>query len=179
MVLGVYRTKTYLAGDWTGDSPAIRQIIKWNESSHWSLHYRDVHELTQCRDSTFNCNIKRSLKARMDISKTFVMVVGEHTKFLRSGSCNLCERSQKDYWGGSYCEASYSYDSRSYINYECDIAVAAGIKIVVLYNSSVVEKNKCPLALRNIGTHKEMMTYNYMRHCWEYDYNKVKKAIEE
>ena len=26
-----YRTKTYIAGEWDGDSVAIEQLYKWNE----------------------------------------------------------------------------------------------------------------------------------------------------
>ncbi len=29
-----YRTKTYIAGDWTGDKTAIVQLYKWKNSEH-------------------------------------------------------------------------------------------------------------------------------------------------
>lgn len=28
-----YRTRTYVAGDWTGDKNAIDQLFKWNDST--------------------------------------------------------------------------------------------------------------------------------------------------
>lgn len=31
-----YRTKTYLAGDWTGDKDAIDKIHEWNDSDYRS-----------------------------------------------------------------------------------------------------------------------------------------------
>ena len=68
-----YRTKTYIAGDWTGDSDAIEQLYKWNDSKYWSLHFIDAHDLTQAKDSSLNCSIKASLKTRLDASKTFVL----------------------------------------------------------------------------------------------------------
>ena len=34
-----YRTKTYLAGDWTGDKDAIDKIHFWNDSGYYSLDF--------------------------------------------------------------------------------------------------------------------------------------------
>ena len=82
------RTKTYLAGDWTGDKDAIQIIKKWNESDNYGLTFRDVHELTNSSDDSLNCSIKRSLRQRMSISKTFVLIVGDKTTSLRSGACS-------------------------------------------------------------------------------------------
>ena len=31
-----YRTKTYIAGEWSGDNDAVEQLYKWNESKKWS-----------------------------------------------------------------------------------------------------------------------------------------------
>ena len=167
-----YRTKTYIAGDWTGDSNAIEHLYKWNDSKYWSLHFTDAHDLTQAKDSSLNCSIKASLKTRLDVSKTFVLVVGENTKYLRSGSCTYCG-SYNSYLGR--CARGHSVDFRSYINYECDKAVDADIKIVVLYNSTKVDKSKCPEALKDFGTHVAM---RYKENGVEYwDYQAVKNAI--
>jgi hypothetical protein len=84
------RTKTYIAGDWTGDHDAIEQLHKWKESQYWSLSFTDAHELTQARDGSLNCSIKASLSTRLDASKTFVLIVGSNTKTVRSGSCQYC-----------------------------------------------------------------------------------------
>ena len=64
------RTKTYIAADWTGDSDAVEQLHKWNNSNYWSLSFVDAHELTQARDGSLNCSIKASLATRLDVSKT-------------------------------------------------------------------------------------------------------------
>lgn len=167
-----YRTKTYIAGDWTGDSDAIEQLYKWNDSKYWSLNFTDAHDLTQAKDTSLNCSIKASLKTRLDASKTFVLIVGENTRNLRSGSCAYCS-SYNSYQGR--CARGYSVDYRSYINYECDKAVDADIKIVVLYNSTKVDKSKCPDAVKDKGTHVAMC---YKEDGVEYwDYQAVKNAI--
>lgn len=144
-----YRTKTYIAGDWTGDENLISNLKFWNESSRWSLSYSDAHELTQARDTSLPCSIKKSLEERLDASKTFVLVVGEHTESLTKGGCRHC---------GSYsiiggCHRSGTVDHRSFIEYECEYAVRNHLKIVVLYNGCKVMRNRCPEAIRREGLH--------------------------
>ena len=38
-----YRTKTYLAGDWTGDKAAIDKLHSWNDSGYYSLDFVVTH----------------------------------------------------------------------------------------------------------------------------------------
>lgn len=58
----VYRTKTYIAAEWTGDNDAVDQLIKWSNSKHWGLSFNDAHDLQQARDGSLNCSIKNHLK---------------------------------------------------------------------------------------------------------------------
>ena len=57
---------------------------------------------------------------------------------------------------------------RSYIEYECDKAVADNLDIVVLYNSTRVDKGKCPEAIKDKGQHVAMVHYKDGRYCWNY-----------
>ena len=84
-----YRTKTYIAGDWTGNQDLISKLYQWNDSDRWALHFVDAHDLTQARDSSLPCSIKRSLAQRLDASKTFVLVVGSQTNALTKGSVSI------------------------------------------------------------------------------------------
>lgn len=168
-----YRTKTYIAGDWTGDKNAIDALYFWNANKYLNLSFTDAHDYTQARDSSLNCSIKRSLKKRMDISKTFVLIVGEKTNSITSGGCQLCG-SYKNW--GSYCARGYSIDYRSFIKYECDKAVEAKIKIVVLYNSAVVSRNKCPESVRFVGQHVAMI-YKGVDGKYHWNYDAIKNAI--
>lgn len=167
----VYRTKTYIAGDWTGDKDAIDQLHKWNDSDYWGLSFVDVHSLTQSNDNSLNCSIKKSLKERMDISKTFILVVGDNTKNLRSGACYLCDSYSK-----GKCKRGYSVDNDGYVEYECQKAIAAKIKIVVLYNGLKVDREKCPDIIKNYGTHIPLKKIGEDMKC-QWDYQAVKKAI--
>lgn len=167
-----YRTKTYIAADWTGDKDAVEQLHKWNDSKYWSLSFTDAHDLTQARDGSLNCSIKASLGKRLDASKTFVLIVGENTKTVRSGSCQYCDSYNS--WTKS-CARGYSVDNRSYIEYECDKAIRDGLKIVVLYNAATINKTKCPDAIKNTGTHAAMCYREDNKLYW--DYQAVKNAL--
>ena len=173
MTCGTYRTKTYIAADWTGDKDAVDQLYKWKEGRKWSLTFVDAHDLTQAKDSSLNCSIKASLKKRLDVSKTFVLIVGEKTKELRSGSCAYCNSYNS--WTSS-CARGYSVDYKSYIEYECVKAVEAGIKIVVLYNSIRVNKDKCPDIVKYRGIHVPMC-YRGTDGIIYWDYDAVKNAL--
>lgn len=161
-----YRTKTYIAGDWTGDKDAVDQLYKWNNSKYWGLSFHDAHEITQSADSSRNCSIKASLRARLDISKTFVLIVGNGTKSRRAGECNYCFKNND-------CGSS---SNKSFIEYECDKAVRDNLKIVVLYKSAKVNKNLCPDAVRYQGVHVPMCYREGSKLYW--DYQTVKNAIK-
>ncbi len=167
-----YRTKTYIAADWTGDKDAIDKLHEWNKRENLSLSFTDAHELTQARDGSLNCSIKSSLATRLDASKTFVLIVGSNTKSLRAGSCQYCGSLNSH---TNTCARTGQVDYRSYIEYECAKAVRDGIKIVVLYHAASVDKSKCPDAVKNIGTHKAMCYYNDGKYYW--DYQTVKSAL--
>ena len=126
----------------------------------------------QARDSSLNCSIKSSLSKRLDVSKTFVLIVGNNTKTVRSGSCQYCS----SYNSYTYrCARGHYVDYRSYIEYECEKAVNDGLKIVVLYNAATVNKSKCPDAVKNVGTHIAMCYHENGQYYW--DYQAVKNAI--
>lgn len=176
-----YRTKTYLAGDWTGDRAAIQMLQKWNEDDNRALNFVDVHSYTSSSDESLKCSIKRSLRQRMSISKTFVLVVGDHTKNLRSGACYTCPFYNNWYWNES-CEKGNSIDNRSYVQFECDLAKDANINIVVLYNSTNVDKNKCPESLQHVGVHLPMFIISqdcYGNISSKPNYQAIKNAINK
>lgn len=182
----VYRTATYLAGDWSGDKDAVTQMMTWNSGNKWGLHYTDVHCLTQSYDESLNCSIKASLRKRLNISKRFILIVGGNTDSLRSGACYNCYWYIKPSYAliGS-CQLNHTFiDNRSYVQYECEMARKDHddnlMDIVVLYNSVNVNRNLCPEPLRWVGTHapmkKRLVDFLGNSH-FEWDYESVKKAI--
>ena len=172
-----YRTRTYIAGDWTGDKDAIDQLYKWNSSNYWSLDFIDAHELTQSSDTSLYCSIKASLRERLDRSKTFVLIVGESTSSLTKGNCVYCRNYIPSYSGGPKCSHGYGISMKSYIDYECDKAIRDGLNIVVLYNSTYVKKDLCPVSIRDVGEHAPMKTWKNGAREW--DYQSVKSAFDK
>ena len=171
--MAIYRTRTYIAADFDHDRDAVNQLYKWNDSNHWSLSFTNAHDLQTSNDDSLYCSIKSSLKYRMDGSKTFVLIVGENTNSITKGGCQYCG-SYNSY--GKYCVRGRNVDYRSYIKYECDKAVEANIKIIVLYNDTQVVKSKCPEAVRNLGIHGKMVYYEDSKYYW--DYKSVKNAFD-
>ena len=170
-----YRSRTYIAGDWTGDKDLIDKLYEWNNSKHWSLHFIDAHELTQARDSSLYCNVKKSLAERLNVSKIFVLIVGEQTTSLTKGSCQYCKGYNS--WTKG-CAGGHPIDYKSYIEYECEKADRDGLRIVVIYNCEIVQRSKCPRSLRYKGAH----IYGYYKgddgeYYWNYE--EIKKAIME
>ena len=170
----MYRTKTYIAADWSGDYGAVEQLQKWNDSNYWSLSFADAHDITQARDTSLNCSIKASLRLRLQSSKRFILIVGDKTKTVRSGSCQYCSSYESR---TGRCGKGHLVDYKSYIEFECEKAIKDAIPITVLYNSCVVNKSKCPDIIKNYGKHAAMCFRRDGKLYWDYD--AVKRAIDQ
>lgn len=152
------RTKTYIAGDWDHDIELIDELYRRNNNDYYALHFVDAHDLTQARDTDLPCSIKKSLATRMDASKTFVLIVGDHTCALTKGSCQHCRR-----YSYGRCLGGQLISRTSFIEYECNKAVRDGLDIIVLYNSTSVDRSKCPETVRWLGQHEPAYDYVYRR----------------
>jgi hypothetical protein len=163
----IYRTRTYIAADWTGDKDAVNQLTTWNEGKKWGLSFGDAHELSSCRsDDTNNCNIKKNCSQNLDHSKYFVLIVGDKTKDTRAGYCMYCK---------AYNTCSYTYKTnKSFIEFECKYAVNNNLPIIVLYNSNKVDKSKCIDSVVNVAKAHVAMKDNYN----DWDYLSVKAAFD-
>ena len=169
----IYRTKTYIAADWDNDVDAVNKLHQWNNSYYWSLSFHDAHQVIQARDTSLYCSIKRSLRERMRISKRFVLIVGDKTTTISKGGCQYCPSYLAQF---RPCTRGYLPDTKSYVAYECEMAVKDKIAIVVLYKSTRINKEKCPAILRNVGTHAPMY-YRKPDGSIDWDYNSVKRAF--
>jgi hypothetical protein len=170
--MNLYRTRTYIAADFDSDKDAVDKLLEWNDSIYHSLSFTNAHELQSSRDSSKPCSIKQSLKLRMDGSKRFVLIVGNQTDSVTKGACRHCPSYNS--WTES-CMRGHVVDHRSFIEYECDKAVEAGIDIVVLYKAAMVNRNKCPEVVRYKGNHLAMYRFEDGKHYW--NYQAIKRAI--
>jgi len=167
----IYRTRTYIAGDWDGDKNLIDKLYEWNENDNLQLSFSDAHLFTQARDTSLPCSIKKSLSERLNISKTFLLVVGAKTTAVTKGSCQYCSS-----YNIGFCSRENSTNTKSFIQYECEKAVRDNLNIIVVYNYANVEKSKCPEILRNRGYHLNGM-YKRMDGKWDWNYQGIKNAI--
>lgn len=165
------RSRTYISADFDHDENAVKHLHWLNDKG--IISFLDAHDLQQSYDDSLACSIKKSLKYRMDNSYKFVLIVGNHTSTVSKGGCQLCN-SYNSY--RRFCAKGYGVDYRSYIKYECDKAVEAGLKIVVLYNSTSINRDLCPEAVRNIGTHQEMI-YRGSDGNYYWDDNAISQAF--
>ena len=151
-----YRTKTYVAADFDHDKDAIDQLYCWNDSDRYSLlDFPSVHDYHSSSDGSLYCSIKRNLSIRMKECKLFVLIVGKRTASITKGDCKHCSNYRSIPYG-TYCLSGNSLSHKSYIEYECDLAVRSNLRIVVLYNAGSVDKSLCPEALRGKGIHVPM-----------------------
>ena len=152
-----YRNKTYVAGAWDEDQDAISQLYEWNDNDKYSLEFKNIHDFHQSRDTSLPCNIKKNLSNRMDNCNMFILIVGPKTNSVTRGSCFHCTEY-------NYCKNSdtASISNKSFVAFECDKARVEydnhKIAILVLYNSSYVNKEYCPESLRDVGCHIAMKT---------------------
>lgn len=77
-----YRNKTYVAFDGDNDMWAYAYMKGWKQNDNSTFDFYDAHKLSQARDSSTEESIKRQLRMRLNNSKVFVLLVGEHTKDL-------------------------------------------------------------------------------------------------
>jgi hypothetical protein len=78
-----YRNKTYVAFDGDSDIRYYHLMKAWKQNDNTDFNFYDAHDLNNALDTSTEETIKRRLRERMENSKVFVLLVGEHTKNLR------------------------------------------------------------------------------------------------
>ena len=70
----VYRTKTYIAGDWTGDSDLIKKLDEWNKNKNLSLSFVNVVILRPLRiPALVDFSLKSALNSGFNLSIKFIL----------------------------------------------------------------------------------------------------------
>lgn len=152
-------TKTYIAEDLNTNKNLIVKLYEWNKTNNLNLSLIDDDEIIQASDSTLCCKIKKSIREQLNLSKTFVLIVGKQTSTVRNGVCFVCPFYRNYLARPNNCSQGNSIDERSYVQYECEKAVKdfnAGFlrNIVVIYNGHKTPKrDKCPEVIRWKGIH--------------------------
>lgn len=77
-----YRNKTYIAFDGDNDMHYYNLMKAWKYNENIDFDFYNAHELNQSHNWAQTESIKRNLKERLDNSKLFILLIGEHTKRL-------------------------------------------------------------------------------------------------
>ena len=76
-----YRNKTYISFDADSDILYYRLMKAWKQNDNTSFDFYDAHDVNNNYDKSEE-SIKAALQERFRHSKCFVLLVGEHTKYL-------------------------------------------------------------------------------------------------
>ncbi|WP_338214412.1 TIR domain-containing protein [Companilactobacillus muriivasis] len=77
-----YRNKIYVAFDGDNDISYYRMMLAWKANPNDDFSFNNAHDLHTARDSSNEASIKASLRDRFANSKMFILLIGEHTKYL-------------------------------------------------------------------------------------------------
>lgn len=117
-----YRNKTYVAFDGDNDIKYYNLMKAWKQNDNTSFNFLDAHELNNISDTNAEVTIKKKLKEKLENSKVFVLLVGEHTKFLYK-----------------------------YVRWEIEKALELDLPIIVvnLNGKRMLDANLCPAILKD------------------------------
>ena len=76
-----YRNKTYISFDADTDIRYYYLMKAWRQNDNTSFEFYDAHDVNNNFDQS-EMSIKASLMERFRNSKCFILLVGEHTKYL-------------------------------------------------------------------------------------------------
>lgn len=77
-----YRNKTYVSFDGDTDIHYYYLMRAWKQSDGIDFNFYDAHDLNTARDTSQEDSIKSQLAVRMRATKTFVLLVGDRTRYL-------------------------------------------------------------------------------------------------
>lgn len=76
-----YRNKIYIAFDGDNDIRYYDMMLAWKAQND-DFNFSNAHDLHTASDSSKEESIKASLRDRFANSKMFILIIGEHTKYL-------------------------------------------------------------------------------------------------
>lgn len=76
-----YRNKVYVAMDADNDLHYYRLLQAWKQSDYTTFNFYDAHDLNTILDRS-EASIKAGLQERFRNAKIFVLLVGDHTRYL-------------------------------------------------------------------------------------------------
>ena len=116
-----YRNKVYVSFDAASDINYYRLMRAWTQNDNTNFNFYDAHDVNNNYDKS-EASIKASLEERFRNSKVFVLLVGEHTRFLYK-----------------------------YVRWEIEQAIRRELPIIVVNINGMrqMDEERCPAIVRN------------------------------
>ncbi len=145
-----YRNKTYVAFDGDRDIRYYYLMKAWVDNKKASFNFYDAHDLSQSRDTSQEISIKANLRSRMLEAKTFIILVGEGTRYLYK-----------------------------FVRWEIEQAIAFDLPIIVVNLNGLrrMDSERCPPILRDqlaIHVAFKQVIVQYALDNWPTSYTKHK-----
>ena len=121
-----YKNQVYVSMDADNDLRYYYLMKAWKQSDHTSFNFYDAHDINNIYDKS-EASIKAGLQERFRNTKVFVLLVGEHTKYLYK-----------------------------YVRWEIEQAIKREIPCIVvnLNGKRSADQNLCPALMRdNLAVH--------------------------
>ena len=77
-----YKNKVYVSFDGDNDIHYYWLMKAWRQNDNTYFNFYDAHDLNTARDSSQEESIKRQLRVRFQHTKTFVILIGQSTRYL-------------------------------------------------------------------------------------------------
>jgi hypothetical protein len=117
-----YRNKVYIAFDADSDIRYYRLMQAWKQNDCSNFDFNNAHELNTIQSWSTELSIKSALRERMKNTKTFILLVGEKTKF-----------------------------QNTYVRWEIELALKQDLPIIAanINGKRSMDESRCPLILRD------------------------------
>ena len=148
-----YKNKAYVSMDADNDLKYYNLMKAWKQNDNSSFNFYDAHDINNIYDKSEE-SIKAGLQERFRNTKVFVLLVGEHTKYLYK-----------------------------YVRWEIEQAIKRGIPCIVvnLNGKRSMDQERCPALMRDhLAVH---ISFNakilqYALENWPYSEEQHKKNNE-
>ena len=134
-----YRNKVYVSFDADSDIRYYYLMKAWKQNDNTDFNFYDAHDINNNYDKSEE-SIKASLMERFRNSKVFVLLVGEHTKYLYK-----------------------------YVRWEIEQAIKRELPIIVVNLNGLrnIDSNLCPPILKDVLAVHISFNQNILQHALE------------
>jgi hypothetical protein len=117
-----YRNKTYIAFDADSDIHYYRLMQAWKQNDNTDFNFHNAHEIHSIQPWSTEDSKKAALRERMSNSRTFILLVGDKTKF-----------------------------QNTYVRWEIEQSLKMGLPVIAvnLDGKRYMDESRCPLILRD------------------------------